>query len=487
MPKSSSSGGGKPNTTVTPPDGAIVGTDGADLITPFTSGVASTAGDDVIWSLGGNDEVDGGNGNDTIEAGAGDDTIYGGAGDDVINGGDGGDTIYDGAGNDLINGGDGSDVIVAGAGSDTIDGGTGSGLDAVIYYGVVGVDYDYTVQTEIVGNGKKAHEVITGYTVTALDGSGDVDVLTNVDELIFIETPAAGDIITQGDLATAQYDGTVTVDVLANDYIEGGQPGEGLTISAIVDVQIDLDGDGINDLDLIPDGQPLSYYVGGGLLNDGSILTLNPDGTLTWDPNGVYDDNSGTQPVLTFWYEVTDGSGNHEYGDVTFGVTYPAQAGDIQFEDMVSVYDDFISEFLGIWIYQDGPDGSYWISQLTSGTNSFEPRDAGATSYDYDLDGDDEFRVWTDPDGTTHEMNLVNENQSPFDLGGMTITGLDEGETATIVFSDAEGNIVGEVTVTAADLDENNVLTFTNATDVVQFNVIAGEGDEFYIDDVFLL
>ena len=274
---------------------------------------------------------------------------------------------------------------------------------------------------------------------------------------------------------------------LANDYVEGGQPGAGLTLSAILDVQIDLDQDGINDVDLIPDGQPLSYYTGGGLLNDGSLLTLNPDGTLTWDPNGVYDSAGGTTPVVQFWYEATDGAGNFAYGDVTFQVTYPAPVGDIQFEDMVSVYDDFTAELLGIWIYQDGPNGDYWISQLSSATNYFEKRDEGATNFDYDGDGDDEFRVWTEQNGTTHEMNVTHQDHSPFDLGGFTMTGFDVGETATIVFSDAEGNALGQVTVTSADLDPNGVLSFTNATDVIQFNVIAGAGDEFYIDDIFLL
>lgn len=467
MPKPSGSGGGK-NNTPTPPAGAIVGTLGDDLIDDLTS-PASTSGDDVIWSLDGNDEVHGGDGNDTIEAGVGDDTVYGGAGDDVINGGDG------------------SDVIIAGAGSDTIDGGTGGGIDTVIYYGEVGIDYDYTIQTTTVGKGKNAQTVVTGFTVTALDGSGDVDIITNVDELIFVELPSPGDIITQGDFDLVAFDSTVTLDPLANDYLEGGQPGAGLTLSAILDVQIDLDQDGINDVDLIPDGQPLSYYTGGGLLNDGSILTLNPDGTLTWDPNGVYDTAGGTTPVVQFWYEATDGASNFAYGDVTFQVTYPAAVGDIQFEDMVSVYDDFTAELLGIWIYQDGPNGDYWISQLSSATNYFEERDGGATSFDYDGDGDDEFRVWTDQNGTTHEMNVTHQDHSPFDLGGFTMTGFDVGETATIVFSDAAGNSIGQVTVTSADLDANGVLSFTNATDVIQFNVIAGAGDEFYIDDIFLL
>lgn len=470
MPKPSSSGGGK--TAPTPPAGAIVGTDSADLITPLSSGVFATAGDDVIWGLGGDDEIDGGDGNDVIEAGAGDDTIYGGAG------------------NDLINGGDGSDVIIAGAGSDTIDGGTDGEIDTVIYYGDVGVDYDYTIQTTTVGKGKNQQTVVTGFTVTALDGSGDVDIITNVDELLFVQLPAAGDIITQGDFDYAPFDGSATVDVLANDYLEGGQPGVGLTLTAILDVQIDLDQDGINDLDLIPDGQPLSYYTGGGLLNDGSILTLNPDGTLTWDPNGVYSTEPGAgeaPPVVQFWYEASDGAGNVQYGDVTFQVTYPAQTGAIQFEDMVSVYDDISAEIFGIWIYQDGPNGSYWISQLSSATNYFEKRDEGASSFDYDGDGDDEFRIWTDPNGATHEMNVKHKDNAPFDLGGFAMIGFDAGETAEIVFSDAAGNAIGQVTVTSADVDPDGVLRFANATDVVQFNVIAGAGDEFYVDDIILI
>jgi hypothetical protein len=470
MPKPSGSGG--KNTGPTPPAGAIVGTDADDIITPGSSAIAATAGDDVIWSLGGNDEIDGGDGNDTIEAGSGDDTIYGGSG------------------NDVINGGDGSDVIIGGAGSDTIDGGTGGGIDVAIYYGEVDVDYSYTIQTTTVGKGKNQQTVVTGFTVTSLDGSGDVDILTNIDELLFIETPPTGTIITQGDFETTLFDGTATIDVLANDYLEGGQPGEGLTITDILDVQIDIDGDGINDIDLIPDNQPLSYYSSGGVLNDGSILTLHADGTLTWDPNGQYNTEpgiGGTVPVIQFWYEATDASGNSQYGDVTFQVTYPPQIGDVQFEQMVSYYDEFTAELTGLWIYQDGPSGSYWISQMSSATNYFEQRDLGATDFDYDQDGDAEFRVWTEANGDTHEMNFHHRDYEAFDLGGFTIVGLDADEIATIVFSDANGVALGQATVTQDDLDPGGILNFTNANGVVQFNVIAGAGDEFYVDDIFFV
>ena len=47
--------------------------------------------------------------------------------------------------------------------------------------------------------------------------------------------------------------------------------------------------------------------------------------------------------------------------------------------------------------------------------------------------------------------------------------------------------MTGSATVTEADLDANNVLEFTNATNVTQFSVEAGVDDEFFIDDVFFL
>ena len=469
-------GGGNSNPAATPPAGALVGTSGADVIDATSSPVASTADADVIWALEGDDVIDAGAGSDVVEAGEGD------------------DTIYDGDGDDIINGGNGSDVIFNGAGSDTIDGGTDDGIDVVVYDGIEGVDYDVVVHTDTVGKGRNQQTIVTGFTVTALDGSGDVDTITNVDQLLFVQYPAPGTIITQGDFDTVQFDGTATLDVLANDYLEGGNPGESLAITAILDVQIDLDGDGVNDLDLIPDAAEtdLSYFAGGGLLNDGSILTLNADGTLTWNPNGQYDTQPGigeAEPVVQFWYEVSDGAGAADYGDVTLQVAYPAVAGDIQFEDMVSLYDEFTAEFFGWWTYQDGPNGDYLVSQLTNADFDgfpFEKRDEGAASFDYDLDGDDEFRIWTEADGTTHEMNITRADQTLFDLGGLTFGGLDSGETATVALWDGSGNYA-EVTITDADLDANGVLSFTIATDLSQFSVVAGVGADFFVDDVFLL
>ncbi len=461
MPKpSGAGGGGGKNNTPTPPEGALVGTDNADLL-------EGTAAGDILWGLGGPDEIFGYAGNDTIEGGAGDDTIDGGDGDDFLNGGDGGD------------------LFIGSAGSDTIDG--GGGVNAVIYYADSETDYTITAITETTTRGKKVIEEIVGYEVAANDGSGDIDTITNVDSVTVFVGPAPGTIITQGDFAFVDRDDTVTINVLENDYLEGGNLGEGLTVTAISDIQLDVDNDGEWDTNLIDETLAFADYAGGVTLSDGSILTVLADGTMTWNPNDVYDTDTGDTPTISFWYEASDGTAT-DYGDVTFAVTYPAPPGDIDFETMTPALDPISEQVLGYNYYYDGPNESYIVSQLTSATNWFEKRDESANGdYDYDNDGDDEFRVWTEADGTTHEMNVTHEFSDPFDLGGMTITGLDEGEEAIFTFADASGNAVGTATVTSDDLTPDNILEFLNATNVEQFTVEAGDGDEFYIDDIFFL
>lgn len=456
-PEGNGSGGGKKNTE-TLPEGALIGTENPDVL-------EGTALDDVIFALGGDDEIHGLDGNDTIEAGAGDDTIDGGDGDDILNGGDGGD------------------LFIGSSGSDTIDG--GAGVDAVIYFADSEDDYTITAITETTTRGKRVIEEVVGYEVTANDGSGDVDVISNVESVTVFVLPGTGTIITQGDFSFVDRNDTVTVNVLANDYLEGGNLGEGLTVTAITDIQLDIDNDGQWDTDYIDEAVPFADYATGVTLSDGSILTVLEDGTMTWNPNDVYYIDTGETPSISFWYEATDGTVT-EYGDVTFTVTYPAPPGDISFETMTPALDPITATIMGYNYYYDGPNESYIVSQLSSGTGWFEERDVSAGGdFDYDNDGDDEFRIWTDADGTTHEMNITHEFSEPFDLGGMSITGLDEGEEAIFTFADASGNAVGTATVTSADLTPDNILEFQNASNVEQFSVEAGVGDEFYIDDVF--
>ncbi len=120
-----------------PPDGSILGTDGADTL---SGGIGADTifgfdGDDSLIGEDGDDSLVGGAGNDTLRGGWGDDTLLGGDGDDEIEGLYGNDVIDTGAGNDHVFGRDGDDLIygregddhlIGSLGTDTIHGGEGN-------------------------------------------------------------------------------------------------------------------------------------------------------------------------------------------------------------------------------------------------------------------------------------------------------------------------------------------------------------------------
>ncbi|MFM9103668.1 MAG: lectin-like protein, partial [Cyanobium sp.] len=127
------------------------------------------AGDDYLYSRGGNDSIDGGDGYDrldldftrlsqgltlliddptitttlsnggtitgieefTIRSGSGNDHLRAGAGNDNLQGGDGNDTLEGGAGYDYLYGGNGDDLIYGGISNDWLSG--GNGMDRFVY------------------------------------------------------------------------------------------------------------------------------------------------------------------------------------------------------------------------------------------------------------------------------------------------------------------------------------------------------------------
>jgi Ca2+-binding RTX toxin-like protein len=149
-------------------------TAGADV---FVSGatddsVDGLAGNDVIYTQGGNDRVFGGGDNDVIVLGAGDDAGLGGDGDDYVYGGDGNDAIGGGngsdilvadAGDDVVFGGADNDYIYGGAGSNYLDGGTGQ--DVFISQGV---------NDTLVGGDDNDYFYIFG-TGSFIDGGAGID------------------------------------------------------------------------------------------------------------------------------------------------------------------------------------------------------------------------------------------------------------------------------------------------------------------------
>jgi len=176
-------------------------------------------GDDIIRAGEGNDTLRGHAGNNTLDGGAGFDTVRydesasavtvslaitgaqevglsgfdtlidverlvgsdfndsltGDGQSNLIDGHTGDDMIFGGAGNDFLFGDDGNDEISGDAGSDLIDG--GAGTDRAVFAGTAA---DYTITMLADGNWE-VQEIATG----------DVDVLTSVEEAVFTDQTLA--------------------------------------------------------------------------------------------------------------------------------------------------------------------------------------------------------------------------------------------------------------------------------------------------------
>ncbi|MFK7877422.1 MAG: Hint domain-containing protein [Paracoccaceae bacterium] len=204
-----------------------------------------------------------------------DDVLDGGAGDDVLLGNRGDDTLDGGSGADQVDGGADRDVILGGAG-DTVDGGaSGDDYDILDLTGQ-GPFILRDVQDDGNGNG------IDG-TVVFVDAdgvpTGETLEFTEIEEIrgddVTTDAPTAVD-----DTAQTPEDTPVTIPVLDNDTDPTGQT---LTLS-------DADS---------PNGD----------------VTVNPDGTVTFDPDPDFNGET------TITYTVTDPDGNTDTGTVTITVT----------------------------------------------------------------------------------------------------------------------------------------------------------------------
>lgn len=258
------------------------------------------AGNDEIWMGSGNDSVDGGSGNDWIHGQSGDDTLNGDAGSDMVFGEEGDDVISGGAGADLLSGGDDADTIFGGAG-DEVDGGAGgfsinptenTDRDVLDLTGQ-GPFFLENVTPDSNGNG------ING-TVVFVDSDGNPNGLT----LTFTEIEEViGDEINRGpeavdDTAEVDEDDSVDIAVLGNDSDPDGDP---LRVTEATS----------------PDG----------------MVTINPDGTLTFEPNENF--NGPT----TITYTITDDQGGEDTATVNVTVNPVNDAPDAV-NDAVSTDED---------------------------------------------------------------------------------------------------------------------------------------------------
>ncbi|HUE70964.1 MAG TPA: Ig-like domain-containing protein [Pirellulaceae bacterium] len=261
--------------------------------------IFGNGGNDEIHGMGGHDVLAGGDGNDTITGGDGTDWIFGGADNDTIsgnddfdflfgegeidtiNGGQGNDYISGGDGDDTLNGGTGQDIIEGGAGNDTIDGGDGAD---VLWSNVPGGPIDQPHKD--VGGTPGWFDMSDSGGLGQADNDGHCDVEDgHPDDEVGV---CGGGVIATPDQYSVSHTGTLNVGapgILGNDTPTNG------TIELIHSTMhgvLSLNGDGSFTYD------PNNNFVG----KDAFYYNLSSGGVTSTQPGYVVIDVTNAAPSV---------------------------------------------------------------------------------------------------------------------------------------------------------------------------------------------
>ena len=182
--------------------------------------------------------------------------------------------------------------------------------------------------------------------------------------------------VTADDQLTVTTGDTVTYDFRTNDSDADGDP---LTITRI-------------------DGQDIA--LGGTVaLSTGALVTLNLDGTVTFDPNGAYSPSPGAPDLEIFEYEVSDGAGHSTPALVTVTVRAPNVAPELT-GTLAAAVDEGAAHVLTTaelgWTDPDNSDaevtftvatlvnGTVWVNGAEATTFTGEQLAAGQVSFVHD-------------------------------------------------------------------------------------------------------
>ncbi|MEW4455928.1 Ig-like domain-containing protein [Bremerella sp. JC817] len=202
------------------------------------------------------------------------------------------------------------------------------------------LSFDPADQYAGLAEGETAVETVS-YTATDSSGasvSSDVEItVTGVND-----APVAGDdaFATQSDTAL-----TLTVSgVLMNDT--DADNGDVLSVSAV-------NGDAANV------GTPIE-------LESGALLTLNADGSMTFDPNGNFEDLAEPE-VVNFTYTVTDALGLTSDATVTITVSAPSGAENQNAAPVNSVPGDQATDSVTPIVFDDANGNAISVSDADAG------------------------------------------------------------------------------------------------------------------------
>ena len=279
-----------------------------------------------------------------IDTRGGDDSITGSAGDDNIDGGSGFDTVfYSGSIDDYDIQRSGSTTTVTGDGTDTLN------RVEVLQFSDYTLFIDGRNNAPVVGDDAVAADEDTGATISvadliANDKDYDGDTLTidsvdtsgtmgsvsiNSDGTLSYDPGNAYESLAVGETATDSFTYTVsdgeggfatgTVTVTVNGANDGPTAADD-TGAVAEDGVLDVPANGVLSNDSDPDASDTltvgavegdAGNVGNTItLASGALLTMNEDGSYSYDPNGAFDYlGAGETATDTFTYTVTDGHG----------------------------------------------------------------------------------------------------------------------------------------------------------------------------------
>lgn len=219
----------------------VVGGDGTDSITfaGATSGLTLSGGIETVAGSSGTDSVTLGAAGATLSDVSAVETITGGAGIDTVTVSDSTSTnIHGGAGADTLTGGSGNDLITGEAGADILTGGAGNDR------------FDYTAASES--------------TSAASDTITDFDAVDNTEQIFFEKLQ------------------TGTFSFIGASAFSAGSNSEARFDDTTKVLQVDLDGDGTADMEMVLTGVSLADLGAADFKWTGPDLTVTVSGTQSY-------------------------------------------------------------------------------------------------------------------------------------------------------------------------------------------------------------
>ncbi|SLN16617.1 Ig-like domain-containing protein [Pseudooctadecabacter jejudonensis] len=340
------------------------------------------------------------------------------------------------------------------------------------------VDFSADGDFDDLGEGETASTSVT-YTIADEDGLEDTATVTFT--------------------VTGSNDGPVAVE----DTFDAGEDDPAAELGNVLDNDDDPDGDDLTVAAVNGDPANVGEPVPG---DQGGLVTINPDGTITFDPNGDFEELSpGETSETTVTYTVTDPSGETSTTTVTITVTGENDGPDATdnaytvtlTEDAGDVDGNVITDDTGDGVDSDPEDDDLTVVAVDGDpANVGEPvaGDNGGLftinpdgTVDFDANGDFDDLGLNDTDTTSITYTIVDENGAE-DTATVTftVTGINDGTVQgtagddiinpDIPYVDADGDIVdaGDGILPGDEGTDNDLILGFEGDDTIQ----AGEGDD---------